>query len=382
MKIPRIADAISKIDDDLIIESEEKYEKKSKVTWLKVGITVASLCLIVIGIIIVRNSFTKNINDNMKADTATINLSEAYGFTLEGKDNLIFSPISFSDRKKYNLVPENAIGLTPENTYVITEKDLGSVIGKVGNCENSTIIGKMVYHFSSYPDSDICILDNDGKYEFYTYGYYIDLSDAKNSDEIMTAHGLPDTCVQVEVCKADLSRLFTITDNQTVKEICSLLSGCENIGREASEKLFANAWFEAYGNDDVYYNEAKGVCTYRGADTHELAHELWNKGEKCLYIVNNEGYSVFVDFFPSIGVFFVSNGQFLLTKESVDRLNGILDNSALEIKDLQDDKQSTEIREKRQDEYLEDMVNKMIEEQGIDDLDEKEYYRQKLLGEN
>ncbi|MBR4780668.1 MAG: hypothetical protein IK014_04850 [Lachnospiraceae bacterium] len=58
------------------------------------------------------------------------------------------------------------------------------------------------------------------------------------------------------------------------------------------------------------------------------------------------------------------------------------DSSDLEIKDLQDDKQSTEIREKRQDEYLEDMVNKMIEEQGIDDLDEKEYYRQKLLGEN
>ena len=58
------------------------------------------------------------------------------------------------------------------------------------------------------------------------------------------------------------------------------------------------------------------------------------------------------------------------------------DSSDLEIKDLQDDKQSTELREKRQDEYLEDMVNKMIEEQGIDDQDEKEYYRQKLLGEN
>lgn len=58
------------------------------------------------------------------------------------------------------------------------------------------------------------------------------------------------------------------------------------------------------------------------------------------------------------------------------------DSSDLEIKDLQDDKQSTESREKRQDEYLEDMVNKMIEEQEIDTQDEKEYYRQKLLGEN
>lgn len=58
------------------------------------------------------------------------------------------------------------------------------------------------------------------------------------------------------------------------------------------------------------------------------------------------------------------------------------DSSDLEIKDLQDDKQSTELREKRQDEYLEDMVTKMIEEQEIDTQDEKEYYRQKLLGEN
>ena len=58
------------------------------------------------------------------------------------------------------------------------------------------------------------------------------------------------------------------------------------------------------------------------------------------------------------------------------------DSSDLEIKDLQDDKQNTELREKRQDEYLEDMVNKMIEEQEIDTQDEKEYYRQKLLGEN
>ncbi len=58
------------------------------------------------------------------------------------------------------------------------------------------------------------------------------------------------------------------------------------------------------------------------------------------------------------------------------------DSSDLEIKDLQDDKQSTELRKKRQDEYLEDMVNKMIEEQEIDTQDEKEFYRQKLLGEN
>lgn len=360
MKIPRIAEAIEKIDDDLIAESEEKNVQKGKNVWYKAGFVAACLCLVFVVIIIAGNGLNwfKPVEDNsVKKESASINMENsgdvdqysannnengieqkdnvedylifnnvAYGFTLEGQDNLMFSPISFSDRKKYNLVPEDDIGLTPENTYVITEKDLGNVIGKVGDCENSAIIGKTVYHFASYPDSSICILDNDGKYEFYTYNYYIDLSGVKNSDEILTAYGLPDTCVQVEVCKPDLSRLFTITDIQTVKEICSLVSGCENIGREASEQLFANAWFEAYGNDDVYYNETYGVCVFRKDDTNELAHELWNKDEKCLYIVNNEGYSIFIDYFPSIRVFFFGDGQYSMTKESVDRLNELLDN--------------------------------------------------------
>ena len=73
---------------------------------------------------------------------------------------------------------------------------------------------------------------------------------------------------------------------------------------------------------------------------------------------------------------------FLFLNNENDSTPITFDSSDLEIKDLQDDKQSTELREKRQDEYLEDMVNKMIEEQEIDTQDEKEYYRQKLLGEN
>lgn len=324
MKIPRIADAISKIDDDLIIESEDKSEKQSKVIWLKVGIAVASLCIIVTGIIIVGNSFIKN-NDNTKVNMDTINILDAYGFTLEGNDNLMFFPISFSDRKKYNLVPEDAIGLTPENTYVITEKDLGEVIGIVGKSENAGIVGKTVYHFAPYPDiNTICILDNEGKYEFYTsHGYFLDLTEAKNSDVFMTAYELPDTCVQVEVFDPGLTPLFTITDDQIMEEICTLLSGCENIGREASERLFAKAWYDAYGNDDVYYKET-GVV-YRNTETYELAHEMWNRGEKCINIINKDGYGVFVDYFPSIGVFFVGNGQFSLSKQSVGRLNELLD---------------------------------------------------------
>ena len=132
-----------------------------------------------------------------------------------------------------------------------------------------------------------------------------------------------DLIIESEDFDPGFTPLFTITDDQIMEEICTLLSGCENIGREASERLFAKAWYDAFGNDDVYYKET-GVV-YRNTETSELAHELWNRGEKCINIINKDGYGVSVDYFPSIGVFFVGNGQFSLSKQSVGRLNELLD---------------------------------------------------------
>ncbi len=89
----------------------------------------------------------------------------AYGIAVNGR---IYYPISFEERKQFNLVPEDAIGLTPENTYQISDVDLGEVMGVVTNCEKEDYIGLTLYHFAEYPEDDVIgILDNNGTYEFY-----------------------------------------------------------------------------------------------------------------------------------------------------------------------------------------------------------------------
>ena len=89
----------------------------------------------------------------------------AYGIMV---NDSIYYPISFEERKSFNLVPEDAIGLTPENTYEITEEDLGEMMGTVDSCDKEELIGATIYHFAKYPDDDnICILEYDGTYAFY-----------------------------------------------------------------------------------------------------------------------------------------------------------------------------------------------------------------------
>lgn len=102
-------------------------------------------------------------DDMASIDTPTIDI--AYGVTLNDRT---YFPISFEERKQFGLLPEDATGLTPENTYAITDADLGAVMGTVSHSENTSAIGATAYHFAKYPDSDqICILEIDGTYEFY-----------------------------------------------------------------------------------------------------------------------------------------------------------------------------------------------------------------------
>lgn len=89
----------------------------------------------------------------------------AYGITVNDR---IYFPISFEERKQFGLVPEDAVGLTPENTYQISDADLGEVIGVITDCEKEEYIGLKLYHFAEYPENDVIgILDNNGTYEFY-----------------------------------------------------------------------------------------------------------------------------------------------------------------------------------------------------------------------
>jgi hypothetical protein len=90
----------------------------------------------------------------------------AYGIIFNGTT---YFQISFQQRKDYEILDENASGLTPENTYKITASDLGDYLGTVEDCAGDPdMIGCDIYAFAKFPDDkNICIIDVHGTYQFY-----------------------------------------------------------------------------------------------------------------------------------------------------------------------------------------------------------------------
>ena len=142
----------------------------------------ACLCLIVAGAVTLPHFIGNN-----PPVTPPISQEIAYGFTMEESDILYF-PISFSQRKTFGLIEENATGLTDENTYQITSDDLGDVMGIVGDSQDESIIGKTVYHFIKFPtDDSICIVEVRGTYEFYVKDGVEEIERTNNPDIIIDA---------------------------------------------------------------------------------------------------------------------------------------------------------------------------------------------------
>lgn len=160
MNSKKIFDAVGELDVRYI-EEALSYKKRTSVNrWIKRGMTAACLCLIAAGGIWLSRLAEQRISNAPVQE-------EAYGFALEGNDILYF-PISFSQRKAYGLVDRNATGLTEENTYRITEDDLGGVMGTVGESREKSLIGEKVYYFAGFPSDDtICIVKINGEYQFY-----------------------------------------------------------------------------------------------------------------------------------------------------------------------------------------------------------------------
>lgn len=169
MNAKKFSDAMSELDDKYIDEAinykkkVKKFRKKTnKHSMIKWGAMAACLCLIVAG------AFTlPHFIGNDTPSTPPVAEENAYGFTMEGSD-VLYLPISFSQRKTFGLIDENATGLTDENTYQITDDDLGDIMGIVGASQDESIIGETVYHFIKFPSDDaICIVKVNGIYQFY-----------------------------------------------------------------------------------------------------------------------------------------------------------------------------------------------------------------------
>ena len=163
MREERILSILNHVDEKFIKEADPMKKTKKKNNWLKCGSMAACFCLLVAGMLVAPNMLN---NDNPQNPIDSVQ-ELAYNITLEDSDT-IYNPISFAQRKLFGIVDENATGLTEENTYQITSKDLGEVMGVVGTCMNEKLIGATVYFFADYPNDDsICIVGINGVYEFY-----------------------------------------------------------------------------------------------------------------------------------------------------------------------------------------------------------------------
>lgn len=360
-----IIDSMGRIGSDMVegVDAVRRNRKaRSGPAWVRLGAVAACLCLVAASAsaALFRQGGPAKKTADAAEDTASAVLPAdvqkeevAYGFSLEGEPGLTYYPISFAERVRFGLVPEESEGLTPENVYSITEEDLGEVMGKVAQGTDASLAGKTVYRYAEYPDSRaICILDMDGCYAFYCASWInIDMTGEKDAAKLMQDYSLPEHGKLVEVQDAEEITIFTVTDGETIGQLCALLSECENIGQEEAERRFAKAWRDAYGNDDVYYSDTDGCCRYRTVgepeertytaedgtvitelvypdgyyDPYDTAHELWSRGERCLKIETDDGLCLFIDYYPSIGVYFSSNGQFAVPEGAGARLAALLE---------------------------------------------------------
>ena len=153
----KLYEVLGDINEKHVNEARE-YRKAKKPVWLKWGAMAACLCLVVVGAFMATNinSGTPNHEDL---------LAEAVGFQM---NDVWYYPITFDERKEFNLVPAEDIGLSEENKYIITKEDLGKQMGVIEECPNEALIGLPVYHFASWEDDErICIVDANGAYAFY-----------------------------------------------------------------------------------------------------------------------------------------------------------------------------------------------------------------------
>lgn len=309
--------------DPAYIEAADVKPKKKKSVWVKWGAMAACLCLVIGGIA----AYQTGVFDDPTGSIGTgedDSIAAACGFYLGDNKAAVYYPISFDEAKDYGLVPEGASGV--KDIFSITEDDIGELMGIVMGCGDEALNGCNVYHFSKYPEKDsICIVDTPNGYKFFVCSWLnIESEIGTNSDVFLSAYDLPESLETMELLASDWQHIANVTDPATVMAVLEILAGKTNIGLEASERRFAQAWYDAYGNDDVHYSEEVGHCVYRGMDLSDKAHALWSNGERIIRITTENGYRLDIDYFPSVRMFQCTDGYYELSPNEAEALNSLL----------------------------------------------------------
>lgn len=163
-----------------------------------------------------------------------------YRVMIEGFEEAAYFNISFDERKEFGIIGENEIGLTAENTYEITEDDIGEFMGTVIE-GGENMAGSKVYHFTKYPDSDrICIIETPEGFKFYTGSIFKQLETGEGFDEIAKIFGFPESLEKTEVQYSLGNTAFEISDGEETEQIFEILSGKKNIGDEEGLERMKN----------------------------------------------------------------------------------------------------------------------------------------------
>ena len=319
---------IGEIRADFVLEAREKVKVRHWRSW---GALAACLCLVAA-------------LASVRWQPSTTNTEAvAYGFAMDAVPGATYFPLTWEEKQKYKL---------PESP---AETDLGAIMGAVTSCEDETLIGSSVYHAAAYPTLDsLCIVASPRGYAYYLCeALSVSAMEGETLNALLEVYGLPDTLAAAEVLEKDFTPLHTLEDPQKIDTMFAILSTVVNQGKEAGERRFADAWYAAYGNDEVRYNEAEGHCVFAASETpsepvtemdgegnivvsnsrppsesvYDKAQALWTAGERILRLTTVQGFSLELDFFPSIQAIFCHDGCFILTDTQSETLAALLEAS-------------------------------------------------------
>lgn len=363
MSSEQLLDAIGLVSDELVANAvPSKYSKHFR----SISVTAACLCLTVVGVFAAfRTGFLPGfvssddltvgqelapVTEELQSaplappdmeieDEPVYTELEAGGFRL---GDCVYYPISFEDRIRFGLLPENAVGLDGDHGYFVKEsdnsetltavpfdlsiqaEDIGKPMGYAEGSADSSLNDCAIYHYAKLPEYlSICIVDTTDGYAFYTSGGYMLDGDRTDSfDRVLDAYGMPGQVEQLEILTGDWQVLETTDDPDRIAAFCDLLKGKENHGLQANEERYAALWKETYGNEDVYLHE-NGSMIYTDMALHDQAHALWHENERLLRFTTADGFRFYVDYNPSIRAF-SGYGYYALTEEEAHIMNQLL----------------------------------------------------------
>lgn len=262
--------------------------------------------------------------DEVSDESTVIRPLPAYGIELAELPDVWYSVISLAARKEYGLVPADAIGVTPETDIELTEADLGEPMGTVASCVDPSLIGCAVYHFARFPTlKSICVVDRPDGLALYT-GNWVPDTTGLSFSEVLDLWGLPDTLASLQLQTPMAEPLAEITDEATIAALLDTLRRADTGSEAESGRRIAQLWYDAYGNDNLCYDEASGRLLYRFGATHEAAQALFAPGERMLRFTTADGFHIVVDYFPALRYFRSGDGVYLLDEAAAAQLDQLL----------------------------------------------------------